>query len=188
RKDGGETFVPVDFVRNVPIAIGPRHFTFSLLTGQLPGSDLWIYFVDCPELFGGDKIYHGDAIDWVRFAVLTRAAIESCERMGWGPDVVHCHDWHTALAPILLKALYGWDRLFDRTRTVLTVHNMGYQGYVPAGVVSALGLASHTHWLDGADLAAGRFNFLKTGILHADFITAVSRTYAKEIQTPEHGF
>src|SRR6185436_15718466 len=89
---------------------------------------------------------------------------------------------------ILLKALYGWDRLFDRTRTVLTVHNMGYQGYVPAGVVSALGLASHTHWLDGADLAAGRFNFLKTGILHADFITAVSRTYAKEIQTPEHGF
>jgi starch synthase len=188
RAETAETFAPVDFVRNVPVAIGPRHFTFSLLTGKLPGSDLWIYFVDCPELFGGDKIYHGDAVDWVRFAVLTRAAIESCERMGWGPDVVHCHDWHTALAPIFLKALYGWDRLFDRTRTVLTIHNLGFQGLVPASVVHALGLGSHVHWLDSNDLAMGSFNFMKTGLLHADVITAVSRTYAKEIQTLEKGF
>ncbi|HEX3557431.1 MAG TPA: glycogen synthase [Thermoanaerobaculia bacterium] len=183
-----ETFIPVDFIRDVPVAIGPRHYTFSLLTTPLPGSDVPVYFVDCPELFAHDGIYHGDWLDWLRFAVLTRAAFESCQRMGWGPDVVHCHDWHTALAPILLKALYGWDRLFDHTRSVLTIHNLAYQGYVPANVVSDLGLGSHVHWLDAADLAAGRFNFMKTGILHADFITAVSRTFAREIQTSEHGF
>jgi len=183
-----ETFHEVDFIRDVPIAIGPRHYTFSLLTTQLPGSDVPVYFVHCPELFGQEAIYQGDWTDWLRFAVLTRAAFESCQRMGWGPDVVHCHDWHTALAPILLKALYGWDRLFDHTRSVLTIHNVAYQGYVPASVVGDLGLSSHTHWLDAADLAAGRFNFLKTGILHADFLTAVSRTFAREIQTPENGF
>lgn len=183
-----ESFVPVDFIRDVPIAIGPRHFTFSLRTGQLPGSGLWVYFVDCPELFGHDGIYHGDRVDWLRFGLLTRAALESCQRMGWSPDVVHCHDWHTALAPILLKALYGWDRLFDRTRTVLTIHNMAYQGIAPSHAVGDLGLASHAHWLDPSDLAAGYLNILKTGIVHADFITAVSRTYAREIQTPEHGF
>jgi starch synthase len=183
-----ETFVRVDFVQNVPVAIGPRHYTFSLLTTPLPGSDVPVYFVDCPELFAHAGIYHGDWTDWLRFAVLTRAAFESCQRMGWGPDVVHCHDWHTALAPILLKALYGWDRLFDYTRSVLTIHNVAYQGHAPANVVNDLGLSSHTHWLDAADLAAGRFNFLKTGILHADFITAVSRTFAREIQTPADGF
>ena len=183
-----EAFFEVDFIRDVPIAIGPRHYTFSLLTTQLPGSDVPVYFVQCPELFGQKEIYQGDWTDWLRFAVLTRAAFESCQRMGWGPDVVHCHDWHTALAPIFLKALYGWDRLFDHTRAVLTIHNVAYQGYVPAGVVGDLGLSSHTHWLDAADLAAGRFNFLKTGILHADFLTAVSRTFAREIQTPEDGF
>ena len=183
-----ETFAPVDFIQNVPVAMGPRHYTFSLRTGQLPGSDLWVYFVDCPELFGGEGIYHGDWADWLRFSFLTRAAFDSCQRMGWGPDVVHCHDWHTALAPILLKALYSWDRLFDRTRTVLTIHNLGFQGLVHAGVVSDLGLSDHTHWLDSRDLASGTFNFMKTGILHADFITAVSHTYAQEIRTPENGF
>ncbi|HSS50577.1 MAG TPA: glycogen synthase, partial [Thermoanaerobaculia bacterium] len=183
-----ETFMPVDFIREVPVAIGPRHYVFSLLTTKLPGSDVPVYFVHCPELFGQESIYQGDWTDWLRFAVLTRASFESCQRMGWGPDVVHCHDWHTALAPVLLKALYGWDRLFDHTRSVLTIHNVAYQGHVPAGVVGDLGLSSHTHWLDAADLASGRFNFLKTGILHADFITAVSRTFAREIQTPEDGF
>jgi starch synthase len=183
-----DAFRPVEFVRNVQIAMGPRSYTFSLLTGQLPGSDLWIYFVDCPELFAHGGLYQGDWLDSQRFGLLTRAALDSCQRMGWGPDVVHCHDWHTALAPIYVKALYAWDRLFDRTRSVLTIHNLGFQGYVPASVVGGLGLGEHAHWLDRADLQAGSFNFMKTGIVHADFVTAVSRTYAREIQTPEHGF
>jgi starch synthase len=184
----GEDFVPVDFIQDVPLAMGRWNFTFSARSCPLPGSDVSVYFIDCPELFGQEGIYHGDWADWLRFAVLTRATLECCQRMGWGPDVIHCHDWHTAFAPIFLKALFNWDRLFDRTRTVLTVHNLAFQGLAASEAVGDLGLAPHAHWLDGADLAAGLLNVMKTGLLHADAITAVSRTFAREIQTPGQGF
>ncbi|HWN44179.1 MAG TPA: glycogen synthase [Thermoanaerobaculia bacterium] len=183
-----ESFVPVGFLQDVPLWIGTHYFRFSVLTCKLPDSEVDVYFISCPQLFGQEGIYHGDWADGPRFAVLTRAAFECCQRMAWAPDILHCHDWHTALAPIYLKAVYGWDRLFDRTRTVLTIHNMAFQGLLPDNVIGDVGLAEHGFWLDGVDLAAGRFNFLKTGLLHADVITAVSRTYAQEIQGSELGF
>ncbi len=181
-------FVPVDFIRDIPIKMGSRHFHVSALTCKLPGSDVDVYFVSCPELYGQEGIYQGDREDGLRFGVLTRAALELCQRMGWAPDILHCHDWHTALTPVYLKALYDWDRLFDRTRTVLTIHNMAYQGYLPASAIHDLGLGERTWMLDGSDLKSGVFNILKHGLLHADAITAVSRTYAREIQGPEQGF
>jgi starch synthase len=184
----GERFVPVDFIRNVPLWMGDRLFHFSAVTCKLPASGVDVYFIDCPELFAQGGIYLGNQEDGLRFALLTRAALECCQRMGWAPHIVHCHDWHTALAPLYLKTLYVWDSLFHRTRSVLTIHNIGFQGLVDAGSLGRLGLAEHAAWLDRADLAAGRINFLKTGLLNADFLTAVSRTYAREIQTPEDGF
>ena len=184
----GERFVPVDFLQGVPLWMGDRLFHFSAVTCKLPASDVDVYFIACPDLFGGGEIYLGDHVDGVRFAFLVRAALECCQRMGWSPHIVHCHDWHTALAPVYLKTLYAWDSLFHRTRTVLTIHNIGFQGWVEAGSLARLGLAGHAGWLDGADLAAGRINYLKTGLLHADFLTAVSRTYGQEIQTPADGF
>jgi starch synthase len=183
-----ERYVPVDFLCDVPLAMGPRHFTFTARTCRLPASAVDVYFVDCPALYGAPGIYQGDWVDGLRFAFLTRAALECAQRMGWGPDVVHCHDWHTALAPLFLKTLYNWDRLFDRTRSVLTLHNVVYQGVFDRSLVADLDLAPYVDWLDTARLAAGEFNYLRTGLLHADAITAVSRTYAQEIQTPELGF
>ena len=183
-----EPFIPVDFLQDVPVRMGPRCFTFSVLTAKLPDSEVDVYFIACPPLFAQEGIYQGDLADGLRFALLTRAALDCCQRMGWGPDIVHCHDWHTALAPIYVKALYSWDRLFDHTRSVLTVHNMAFQGYLPGSAAGDFGLSEYGHWLDGYDLSAGTFNVLKTGLLHADVVTAVSRTYAREIQTPEQGF
>ncbi len=183
-----EKYVPVDFIRDVPLRIGSRQFTFTARTAKLPGSAVDVYFIDCPALYGTPGIYQGDRVDWLRFAFLTRAAFECAQRMAWAPDVVHCHDWHTALAPLFLKTLYSWDRLFDATRTVLTLHNVAYQGRIDRSLVPELDLAPYLHWLDGARLAAGELNFLSTGLLHADAITAVSRTFAREIQTPEQGF
>jgi starch synthase len=182
-----ETFVPVEPLHSVPVQMGSRFFTFSVATTSLPDSEVPVYFVDCPPLYGWEGIYQGDWTDWLRFGLLTRAAFECCQRLGFAPDIIHGHDWHTALAPLYLKSLYSWDRLFDATRCVLTVHNMGYQGLVSSQVLDDLGLSHHGFWLDAADSLAGRFNFLKTGLLHADAITAVSRTYAHEIQTPELG-
>jgi starch synthase len=186
-RKGPWQFVPVDFIREVPIQIGGHRFSYSAFTATLPGSDLSLYFVDCPALFHRPGIYYGDLEDSLRFAFLTLAAFESCQRMGWGPDVVHCHDWHTALAPLYLRTLFAWDQLFARTRTLLTFHNLAYQGIVPASRIADLGLEKHADRLDGADRASGVLNFLKTGIVHADALSAVSRTFAREIQGPEGG-
>jgi starch synthase len=180
-----DRYVPVDFIQDVPIQLGPRRYTYSVLTTPLPASDVNAYFLDCPELFGQGAIYHGDQEDSVRFGLLTLAALECAQRMGWSPDVVHCHDWHTALAPVYRRAYFEWDRLFERTRTVLTIHNLGFQGIVDPSRLGDLGLDRHAHLLD---LSPGHLNFLRNGILHADALTAVSRTYAREIQTPEMGF
>jgi starch synthase len=180
-----ERYLPVDFVQDVPVQLGPRRFTYSVLTTPLPKSEVGAYFIDCPELFGLAGIYHGDRDDSLRFALLTVAAFESAQRMGWPPDVLHCHDWHTALAPVYRRAYLDWDRLFQRTKTVLTIHNLGFQGIVEVSRLADLGLDGHPHLLD---LSPGHLNFLRNGILHADALTAVSRTYAREIQTPEKGF
>jgi len=180
-----ERYVPVDFIRDVPVQLGPHRFTYTARTALLPKSEVNVYFIDCPELFGRGGIYHGDRDDSLRFALLTVAAFECAQRMGWSPDILHCHDWHTALAPIYRKTLFQWDGLFQRTKTVLTIHNLGFQGIVDPARVADLGLAPFRSQLD---LSAGHLNFMKNGILAADALTAVSRTFAREIQTPEEGF
>lgn len=186
-KQGAWRLTPVDFIQNVPIQIGAQRFTYSASTTLLPESDLAIYLLDCPALFQRAGIYQGDFEDSLRFAFLTLATFESCQRMGWAPDVVHCHDWHTALAPIYLRTLFAWDRLFAQTRTLLTFHNLAYQGIVPASRIAGLGLEAHVNLLDATDRAARRFNILKTGVVYADALSAVSRTFAAEIQQPEGG-
>jgi len=180
-----ERYAPVDSIQDVPVQLGPRRFTYSVLTTALADSEVGAYFVDCPELFGQGAIYHGDLIDSLRFAFLTVAVFESARRMGWAPDVLHCHDWHTALAPVYRRAYLDSDRLFQRTKTVLTIHNLGFQGIVDISRLADLGLDRRVSLLD---LSPGHLNFLRNGILHADALTAVSRTYAREIQTPEKGF
>ena len=99
--------------------------------------------------------------------------------------MIHCNDWHTGLLPLYLKVGYGWDRLFARTRTVLTIHNIGYQGVFGAAVADELGFDEHRELLHQEDLAEGRLSFLKTGLMYADALTTVSETYAREIQTEE---
>ena len=133
-------FVAVDFLREVEIHLGPRKFTYSVFTTRLPESPVDVYFVHCPALYHHDSIYSGEWDEYLRFALLTRVALESCQRMGWAPDIVHVHDWHTALAPIYLRTIYAWDRLFAKTRTVLTLHNLGYQGVFSSQVLEEIGL------------------------------------------------
>jgi starch synthase len=123
----------------------------------------------------------------LRFILLSRAAIEMCQNMGFAPDIFHCHDWHTALVPLYLKSHYAWDRLFRNTRSVLTIHNIGYQGIFSAGILQDLGLRDDANKLHQEDLARGIVNFLKTGLLYADLLTTVSPTYAQEILGEEYG-
>ena len=107
--------------------------------------------------------------------------------MQWSPQILHCNDWHTAFAPLFLKALYDWDRLFAGTRSVLTIHNIGYQGVFASSVIEDLSLGPKNYLLHQDDLRAGRINPLRHGILYADAITTVSPTHAREICTDQYG-
>jgi starch synthase len=183
----GRALLPVSFLRDVPLSMGGRAYAYDVVTATPPRSDAPVYFVKNPVLYGRAATYTGDADEPVRFAFLSRAALECCQRMGWAPDVVHCNDWHTALIPLYLLTLYSWDRLFAATKTLLTIHNVGYQGSFGADVADAVDLGRFRERLHREDLAAGRFSFLKTGVLYADALSTVSETHAREMQTPEQG-
>ena len=179
---------PVDFLHHVPVALGDQVFHYSVFTTRLPGTEVDVYLIGCPPLFDRDGIYTGGWDDHLRFAMLSQAALKCCQHMGWAPDIVHANDWHTALVPIYLKTLFAWDRnIFGRAKSVLTIHNIAYQGKFPADVVHNLGLEPYRWLLHQDHLAEGWVGFLETGILHADVVTTVSRTYAQEIQTAAFG-
>ncbi len=177
----------VDFLQNVPVEFGGFTLFFTALTTQLPDSGADVYFIHCEGLYNRGSIYTNDGDEYLRFALLSRAVIECCQRMAWSPDVMHCNDWQTALIPLFLKTLYQWDQLFAQTKTLLTIHNIGYQGVFSAEVVDKLKLGEYRHQLPQDDLAGNMLNYMKIGLLNADVITTVSNTYAKEIQTPEYG-
>jgi starch synthase len=164
-----------------------RDYSFSIATTPLPQSKAEVYLVQSNEFFGRDGIYTWDRDEHLRFGMLSRAALEICQWLSWAPDVLHCNDWHTALAPLYLKAGYSWDKLFARTKSVLTIHNIGYQGVFPADTLHELGFSDHAQLLHQDDLRAGKLNFLKTGVIYADALTTVSETYAREIQTQDYG-
>jgi starch synthase len=186
-RPSGQTFHEVAFARDMRVPLGPRVFGCSLVSARLPGTDLPVHFVRNPTLFGRESIYSGEGDEHLRFALLSKAAIEGCQRMGFAPQVFHCHDWHTALVPLLLRTEYAWDRLFHATRTLLTIHNLAYQGSCGPSAVADLGLSPWAGWLHQEHLARGRFSFLETGILHAHALSTVSVTHAAEMTTPEHG-
>jgi len=178
---------PVTGVRNVPLHRGSRPVTFSLRSTRLPDSELTCYFIDCPELFHRPTIYTDAGDETRRFALFSAAVLTACQHLRWAPDLFHCNDWHTALIPLLLRTVYDWDALFRHSRTLLTIHNIGYQGLAGDELIGELALDRWAHLLDQEDLAAGRVNLLKTGVIYANVITTVSPTYAREIQTDDYG-
>ncbi|MEP7242195.1 MAG: glycogen synthase [Gammaproteobacteria bacterium] len=181
------TLRAVEFLQDVPLELGPHRYRYSVLAGTLPGSAAPVYLIDCPVLYSRASLYTTDVDEHLRFLALTRAAFECCQRMSWSPAIVHCNDWHTSFAPLLLKHVYDWDRLFANTRSVLTIHNIGYQGVFSASAAGDIGLGAKGYLLHQDDLRAGHINALKHGILYADAITTVSPTHAVEICTDEYG-
>jgi starch synthase len=177
---------PVDGLTAIPLVVGPHEFVFSVLRAALPGGAP-AFLIDCPALYGRPTIYTADPDEHVRFLAFTRAALIACQRSGWAPQVLHCNDWHTGFAPLYLRTVWETQPLFHGTRTLLTIHNIGYQGIFPAAQVADLGLTGWQPWLDHGDFAAGRINALRHGILYADAISTVSPTYAREISTEEYG-
>lgn len=172
---------------NIDIALGTHRYTASLLESRLPHSDIPLYLVHCPAVFDRATLYTTEPDEHLRFLVLQRMVLEGCQRLRFAPQIMHCNDWHTALLPLLLRSLYAWDQLFAHTRTVLSIHNIGYQGAFAASTAHDIGG-------DVRALLAPEFttrhelNWLREGIRLADRVTTVSPTYAKEIMTTEGGY
>ncbi len=181
-------FRSIDSLRGMKVMFGPRQFEVSIFAAQMPGSNMEVFFVHCPQLYGRHAIYAHDGDEHLRFLVLCYAALESAQRMRFAPDVVHCNDWQTAMVPLLLKTRFAWDgSIFGKTKTVLTIHNLNYQGSFPAKILPDTGLLRSQHLLHQDLLKQDRINFLLHGIMYATAVTTVSPSYAREIRTPEYG-
>src|SRR3989475_689030 len=133
--------------------------------------------------FGGSTGDYPDNAE--RYAEFCRAAIEVSKHI-WPADVFHCHDWQTALVPVLLRTSYSDDPLVKDIPVVFTVHNMGYQGQFPRDVLDRVGIPQTLFHPGGLEFY-GSVNLLKGGLVYADYLTTVSKKYAQEIQTPEFG-
>jgi starch synthase len=178
---------PVPGLSNLSLRLGIYHYAFSVLTPRAAGARNIVYLIDCPECYARPALYTTDPDEHRRFLLLTHAAFLCCQYLKFAPQIMHFNDWHSAAGTLLRRSVYAWDSLFAQSRTVLTVHNIGYQGVIGAASLPELLPAANAGLLDQATFAAGHINLLGTGLAHADLITTVSPTYAREIQTPEFG-
>jgi starch synthase len=177
----------VESLRGLRIVTGRHEYQVDVWRTRLPGSATPVFLVESEALYARPTLYTNDPDEHRRFLVLTRAALECCRRMNFHPHIVHSHDWHAGFAPLWLRSTYRSDPVFAGTKSVLTIHNIGYQGGFSASDVADLDLGPDVYLLHQDDLKAGSINALKQGILHADAVTTVSPTYAREITTPRYG-
>jgi starch synthase len=161
----------------------------SILDGGKQGG-VQFYFIDYPPFFARDGLYGTSAGDYPdnaeRFALYSRAVLEASKILG-PPDIFHCHDWQSALVPVLLRNSYAGDPVFQNVATVFTIHNIGYQGLFPPDILPLLMLSWDLFTIDKMEFW-GKVSFLKGALVFADYVTTVSRKYSQEIQTPEFGF
>jgi starch synthase len=176
-------------VRSLTIPFDDQYRFCSVLDGgSLSG--VRFYFIEYPRFFERDTLYgtpSGDFPDNAeRFALYSRAVLEASKILGV-PDVFHCHDWQSALIPILLRSMYSEDPAFRGVPSVFTIHNMGYQGLFAPDTLPLLLLPWDLFTIDKLEFY-GQVNFLKGALVFSDFITTVSKKYSQEIQTTEYGF
>lgn len=172
---------PVLGLQQLSLNVGGTDYSYGIHTASFPGTDIPVYFIECAALFDRPSLYTLDADEHRRFVLFTRAAMESCRRLNFVPQIFHCNDWHTSFLPLYLKTVYAQDPMLSKAKSVLTIHNIGYQGVMSSQVLGDLGLGSGFTQLDQQDLQQGFINPLKTGIKFADRVTTVSPTYAREI-------
>ena len=176
-------------VQSITIPFDDRYRFCSVLTGAgYPG--VRFFFVDYPPYFDRDGLYgtaSGDFPDNAeRFALFCRAVMEASKILGV-PDIFHCHDWQSALVPVLLRTQYVEDPAFRNSGVVFTIHNIGYQGLFPPEILPLLTLPWDLFTIAKMEYF-GNVNFLKGALVYSDWITTVSRKYSQEIQTTEFGF
>jgi starch synthase len=177
-------------VETFPVTVGGFTRDVSFFEAPL-ADDARAVLVDCPDLYDRDGLYAAGGVDYPdnarRFGLLARAALEFAARLAVRPDVVHGHDWQAGLVPVYLQTLYATHPMLGAMPSVFTIHNLAYQGLFEPDWLPRLDLPWSLFTMEQLEYWS-RVSFLKAGIVNSDIITTVSRTYAREIQTPELGF
>ena len=174
----------IEDVLHFEVSVGWRRQYCGIKKTVLNG--VTFYFIDNQYYFFRGHVY-GDFDDGERFAFFQLAALEAMERIGFIPDLLHVHDYHTAMIPFLLKEKYHWIQAYHGIRTVLTIHNLEFQGQFSDGMLWDLFGVGYERYADGTLRWNNCLNWMKAGILYADRVTTVSPSYAHEIMTPEFG-
>lgn len=171
-------------IKDFTVPVGWRNQYCGIEELVLDG--ITFYFIDNEYYFNRDGLY-GYFDDGERFSFFNKAVLDSLEHLNFFPDVLHCHDWHTAMIPFLLRVNYYQKERYGFIRTVFTIHNLQFQGIFPKDVqTELLGIDERFFQPDQLEFF-GNINFMKGGILAADKITTVSPTYRSEIQSAFYG-
>jgi starch synthase len=188
-------FQPYAVRSDARVTLGWEQLPYDVHVGAIPGSSVKVFLLGNNRFFDRDGIYfdpgtgkdfHDQADRWIFF---NRAAMEFLKNETPNADIIHCHDHQTALIPAYLRRFYRHDGGFSRTRSVYTIHNLGYQGLFPREVMMRAGFDDAEFYPTSPFEFYGAFNFMKVGIVYADLITTVSPTYAREIQDgKEYGY
>ncbi|MBT5376077.1 MAG: glycogen synthase GlgA [Nitrospinaceae bacterium] len=182
----GKTIEPLNL--NVDISTGNTCHKGYLFQSEL-SEGIALYLIEQSEYYDREHLYgepdceYSDNVE--RFSYFCQAVLEACKKLNFQPDIIHCNDWHTGLIPVYLKT--QGDSWFSQTKTLFSIHNLGYQGNFHHSSFAATGLDDSVFHSDGVEFY-GQFSFLKGGLMYADVLTTVSPAYSKEIQTPELGF
>jgi starch synthase len=166
----------------------PLQEPFRLLAGIMPGGMTPVYVIECPDLYEREgnpyQDEHGKNFtdNVLRFGLLSKVAAKFGQHhFLFKPDIIHCNDWQAGLVPAFLKF-----STHSHAKTVMSVHNMAYQGIFSPEVLEHLGLPAESFSVDGLEYY-GKISFLKAGLVYADWLTTVSPNYAKDIQTKAYG-
>lgn len=167
-----------------PVRIGGTTHEAHLRSSNIDGVP--VYLVDKPDLYDRPKVYEYED-DGKRFGFFCKALLDLLPAADFWPEVIHCNDWHSAMTPAFLRTLYERDERYRTIRTAFTIHNLQHQGLFDRDLFDWTGLPPESWDPEGVEFF-GKLNFMKAGIVYADVVNAVSPTYAKEIQTKEHGY
>jgi starch synthase len=186
--DSKRSIQPMGLTVSAPVGTEVKHG--ELHEGRL-NRTVPVYFVDQHNYFDREELYgdsEGDYPDNVeRFIFFDRAVLEACKVLDFQPDIIHCNDWQTGLIPCYLKTTFSGDSFFENTRSIFSIHNLGYQGNFDERYFPLAHLPWKVFTVEGIEFY-GFFSFMKAGLVYGDTLTTVSKTYSKEILTPENGF
>ena len=157
----------------------------GIFTAEIDGTTF--YFIDNEFYFAGDRPYGEIRGDMEKFIYFSKAALSALPIIGFRPDIIHCHDWQSGLVPVYLNDSFQGDLFFRGIRTVMTIHNLKFQGVYGKDMLTDVAGLSDYYFTNDKLEAYGALNLLKGGIVYADRVTTVSDSYAEEIKTPEYG-